>query len=209
MGESQRRGLQRIYQKAARQEDLPWFRPEPPAMLQKVVEERKLRRGRALDLGCGAGAYSIYLAKNGYDVTGVDYLPEAIGMAEGNAKKAGVTVRFVESDLLKWESDGAFDLVLDSGCLHSLSPSERPAYRKRLLLWMGNACDYVLVHFGRRHPLDWRPIGPRRRRRQQIVGEFEPELFLRVYDEETHLTPFPIGPKVLVASYWFRRASRA
>src|SRR5439155_2097835 len=121
------------------------------------------------------------LAKEGFDVTGIDYLPEAIAMAQAAAREQGVAARFVQSDLLSWESDGAFDLVLDSGCLHSLHPSERPAYRKRLLSWLGSAADYVLIHFGKRHPLDWRPIGPRRRRRQQIVNEFQPELLLRVY----------------------------
>lgn len=206
MAKSELRGLQKIYQQAKSPKDLPWYRPEPPEMLQRLVKERGARRGRALDLGCGAGANSIYLAKHGYDVTGVDYLPEAIKMAQAAAREDGATPKLVQADLLTWESDGMFDLVLDSGCLHSLSAGERPAYKKRLLGWLGHAADYLLIHFSKRHPLDWRPIGPRRRKRAQIVDEFHPELLLRIYAEDIHRTPFPIGPKVLISTYWFRRS---
>jgi cyclopropane fatty-acyl-phospholipid synthase-like methyltransferase len=175
-------------------------------MLQRVVRERGARRGRALDLGCGAGAYSIYLAQQGYQVTGVDYLAEPIRMAQESAQAQGASVRFIQADALTWESDGMFDLVLDSGCLHTLHPSERPAYRKRLLSWLNHAADYVLIHFGKRHPLDWRPVGPRRRGRAQIVDEFQNDVLLRVYAEEIHAAPLPVGPKVLIGSFWFRRA---
>lgn len=206
MGQSEQRGLQRLYEKAKSPRDLPWYRPEPPEMLQRVVRERGARRGRALDLGCGAGDYSIYLAQHGYQVTGIDYLPEPIRMAQENAQAQGVAVRFAQADVLTWESDGKFDLILDSGCLHSLHPSERPAYRARLLSLLNHAADYVLIHFGKRHLLDWRPVGPRRRARTQIVDELQHDLLLRVYAEEIHAAPFPVGPRVLIGSFWFRRA---
>jgi SAM-dependent methyltransferase len=205
MGKSELRGLQRVYARAKTPQDLPWYRPEPPEMLQRVVQERGARRGRALDLGCGAGDYSLYLARQGYEVTGVDTLPEPIRMAQESARGQGVSMRLVQGDVLTWESDGMFDLVLDSGCLHSLNPSERPAYHWRLLSWLNHAADYVLIHFGKRHPLDWRPMGPRRRWRAQVVDEFH-ELFLRAYSEDTRATPFPVGPRVRIGSYWFRRA---
>jgi SAM-dependent methyltransferase len=206
MGKSEQRGLQRIYERAKDPKDLPWYRPQPPEMLQRVVEERGARRGRALDLGCGTGAYSLYLAQRGYDVTGIDYLPEPIRIAQENTSRQELPMRFVQADVLTWESDGKFDLVLDSGCLHTLHPSERPAYRQKLVSWLNRAADYVLIHFGKRHLLDWRPMGPRRRARAQVVEELQPELLLRIYSEDIHLTPFPIGPKVLIGSYWFRRA---
>jgi SAM-dependent methyltransferase len=206
MAQSRRRALQRIYESAKREEDLPWYRAKPPAMLRKVVDERQARRGRALDVGCGTGAYSVYLAKLGYEVTGLDYLAEPLRIAQQKAQEEDVPVRFLQADVLTWEHDGAFDLVLDSGCLHTLPASERPAYRRQLLSWLGHAADYVLVHLARRHVLDWRPTGPRRRKREQIVREMEPELFLRLYSEEERDVPLPVGPTVRIASYWFRRA---
>ena len=204
-GSYQKRRFEQAYERARSARDLPWHREEPPEMLRRVVDERGGRRGRALDLGCGAGPNSIYLAQHGYEVTGIDFTPGAIAMAEAAAQAAAVAPRFLTADVLEWESDGVFDLVLDSGCLHSLPEKDRPAYRSKLLPWLGRAADYVLVHFGKRHPLDWRPIGPRRRRRGMVVKEFEPELFLRSYADEIQRTPFPIGPKVMIVSYWFKR----
>jgi 2-polyprenyl-3-methyl-5-hydroxy-6-metoxy-1,4-benzoquinol methylase len=37
----------------------------------------ELPAGKALDLGCGTGDSSIYLAQHGWTVTGVDYVPTA------------------------------------------------------------------------------------------------------------------------------------
>ncbi len=168
---------------------------EPPAMLLRVVEQRVSRRGRALDIGCGTGAHSVFLARQGYEVTAVDQSAAALRAAEEHAREQGVSVRFIESDILKWKVEGTFELVLDSGCLQSLPARDRAKYREKLVSWLGAAADYVLIHLGKRHPLDWWPRGPRRRTRAQIVSELEPDLFLRVYSEES--------PDV---SYWFRHA---
>jgi 2-polyprenyl-3-methyl-5-hydroxy-6-metoxy-1,4-benzoquinol methylase len=51
----------------------PWERSDPPPELIALVEgEDASPAGKALDLGCGAGAQSVYLATKGWDVTGVD-----------------------------------------------------------------------------------------------------------------------------------------
>ena len=72
-------------------EDIPWNITEPPKTLVDLVGTGKVRPGRALDLGCGAGNYAIYLAGQGFDVTGVDLSPAAIKMAEENRRKKGVS----------------------------------------------------------------------------------------------------------------------
>ncbi|MDQ4045638.1 MAG: class I SAM-dependent methyltransferase, partial [Chloroflexota bacterium] len=68
--------------------------------------------GRALDLGCGDGTNSIMLARHGWAVTGIDISEEAIRKARAAAAEAGVDVRFVQADMLEWEPDGEFDLVI-------------------------------------------------------------------------------------------------
>ena len=57
--------------------------------------------GRALDLGCGTGTSSLALAKAGWQVTGVDFVPRAIRIARAKAKAAGVSVDFRVGDVTR------------------------------------------------------------------------------------------------------------
>ncbi len=64
-----------FYRKAAAPEDLPWHSDKPARFLVGAVARRKAA-GKALDLGCGTGGFSVYLAKQGYAVTGLDFIPK-------------------------------------------------------------------------------------------------------------------------------------
>jgi SAM-dependent methyltransferase len=78
-----------------------------------VGEVSSLPPGRALDLACGEGQNSIWLATLGWTVTGVDYSTVAIEKARSRAAHDGVEVEFVCADLLEFRPDaGAFDLVI-------------------------------------------------------------------------------------------------
>ena len=46
-------------------------------MLAKAVATRQAK-GRALDVGCGAGVFSVWLAQHGYAVTALDLFPDVI-----------------------------------------------------------------------------------------------------------------------------------
>ncbi|NCC35358.1 MAG: methyltransferase domain-containing protein, partial [Chloroflexia bacterium] len=67
--------LQRRYQ----ERNLPWDLPLPPPEI--VTLAATLPPGRALDLGCGVGRTCIHLAAAGWEVDGVDFVPEAITLA--------------------------------------------------------------------------------------------------------------------------------
>ena len=197
-----------LYGRAGDPEDLPWHRDEPPALLQEVLASRS-GGGRALDIGCGSGVFAVHLARQGFQVTGVDFVADAIRMSRERAAAAGVELELVEADVLAWEPRAEFDLVLDRGCLHMLDASDAPTYRDRLLGWLAPGADYVLDHFLKRHRLDWRPIGPRRWSDEQVRGLFEPELELTRHERELLQVPPPVGPRVLMGSYWFSRAAGA
>ena len=70
--------------------------------------------GRALDAGCGAGAEAIWLASQGWRVTGADLSSAALGLAASRAQEQGVSelVQWVEADLSTWTPTVPFDLVM-------------------------------------------------------------------------------------------------
>ena len=68
--------------------------------------------GRALDVGCGEGADAIWLARAGWQVTGVDVSKVALERAAAGAREAAVTVEWVCADIVTLRlSPGAYDLV--------------------------------------------------------------------------------------------------
>jgi SAM-dependent methyltransferase len=81
------------------------------------ISDAGIAPGRAVDLGCGEGGDAIWLARQGWTVTGVDISPTAVARAQGAATEAGLTaeqVRFVAHDLSTWEPEGEIDLVTAS-----------------------------------------------------------------------------------------------
>ena len=193
-----------FYRKAKSPTDLPWHRDDPDGFIVEAVEARA-KPGRALDLGCGTGVFSVWLAKKGYDVTGLDFVPRAIEMSRERAEAAGVQVNLVNTDLLSWTAPGQFDVIVDSGCLHSLIGGNVCRYKEQLMRWLAPQGDYLLGHFGKRHLLDWRPIGPKRRTREQLVRLFAPELEVVRHEQSETAVPLPIGPIVQGHAFWFRR----
>jgi cyclopropane fatty-acyl-phospholipid synthase-like methyltransferase len=197
--------MQRFYHLAqGSPERLPWHRAVPPEILIAAAETRRPGE-RALDVGCGAGGFAVWLAARGLQVTGVDLFAEATAMARAAATARGVTIECVCGDLFDFAPDRPFDLILDSGCLHSLVGGTVASYRRRVLDWLAPGGDYVLEHWGKRHALDWRPVGPRRRSPSSITRIFAPDLELLRTDVTDFAAPLPFGPTVRGIGYWFGR----
>lgn len=81
---------------------------------QLVAEVARLSPGAALDLGCGEGGDVIWLAQQGWDVTGADFSTNALARTTAHAEQAGVNarVRTWQVDARAFEADGrTFDLV--------------------------------------------------------------------------------------------------
>ena len=72
-------------------------RSSPFSLLEQMIE--RLPRGRALDVACGAGRNALFLAAHGYEVEAVDGSPEALRLAEEQARARALAVRWTEADL--------------------------------------------------------------------------------------------------------------
>lgn len=130
--------------------NLPWDTGRPSSELQTVVSQHGIQPCRALDVGCGTGTNSVWLAQQGFDVTGVDVAPLAVERAEKRAQDAGVTAQFMVADVLNLpELGGPFAFFFDRGCYHAVrraAPDRyAPAVARRLapgargLILAGNA----------------------------------------------------------------------
>ncbi len=80
---------------------------------------------RALDIGCGTGTNVVTLAQAGWQVTGIDFAPQAVKKARAKVRRAGLSadLRVGDATQLKGIS-GPFDLALDIGCFHGLGPGK-------------------------------------------------------------------------------------
>ena len=122
---SPRKQMQFLYRRAAGPDDFPWHEDKPSRLLEEAIASRPTK-GRALDLGCGSGFYTVHLAQQGFEVTGVDFVPDAIAMARERATAAGVAVELVEADVLEWESPSRSSWCSTAECSTSCGPATWP-----------------------------------------------------------------------------------
>jgi len=74
----------------------------------------------ALDLGCGEGQDLAYLAESGYRATGMDFAENAIRKAQRLLAMRGLAAATQQVNLLQWQSDQQYDLVLACNSLQFL-----------------------------------------------------------------------------------------
>ena len=109
---------------------IPWNLEAPPQLLVELVESERVLPCEAVDLGCGAGNYAVWLASRGFRMTGIDISPKAIELAGQLAVNKGVECRFIAADLTgdPDEFDRSFDFAYDWEVLHHVFPEDREKY---------------------------------------------------------------------------------
>jgi SAM-dependent methyltransferase len=132
----------------------PWDGHPIASSLRDLVEgtadSPALSPGSALDVGCGTGDTSLYLAQHGWQVTGVDFVRNAIEKARAKADAAKVTVDLRQSDATRLSSEGVgtgFDLIVDNGCLHGMSAEDRANYVREITAVAAPDARLLLVEF--------------------------------------------------------------
>ena len=131
----------------------------PDAALPAWQAEGLLPRGHgasALDVGCGLGRNSTWLAAQGFTVTGIDISPYAVETARSRTARSGDAasgasgsgpdyglVDFVREPV----AGGPFDFVYDSGCFHHLAPHRRISYMEALSTALASGGVYGICTF--------------------------------------------------------------
>lgn len=103
---------------------------------------------RALELGCGGGQNSIWLARRGVECDAIDISAEQLRHARALARKEGVEVRFLKSPLERWPArfSGPYDLVHSSHALEFVDDPAAVVRRAAAVLVPGGALVVSTVH---------------------------------------------------------------
>ncbi|MCO4782732.1 MAG: class I SAM-dependent methyltransferase [Candidatus Cloacimonetes bacterium] len=79
----------------------------------------------ALELGCGTGPGSCFLANLGFIVDGIDISMTAVEVAREQAKKRNLNIKYNQSDICKDKlQKNKYDLIVDAHCMHCIATQQ-------------------------------------------------------------------------------------
>jgi len=138
-------------------EELPWELGRPREVLVRAIESGKVKPGKALDICCGAGTNTVYMARKGFKVTGLDISSQAIKYARQKARRAGVEMRFIVGNTLDFPfEDEEFDFIFDMGCFHHILIQDREKFIEGVCrILKRDKGQYLLVCFSSRNGSAW------------------------------------------------------
>jgi SAM-dependent methyltransferase len=185
----------------------PWDQEHVPSELAAIVTgPSALSPGSALDVGCGTGTQAVYLAENGWQVTAVDAVAQALAQGRRRTEVAGVAVRWVLGDvtlLSRLDLAGGFTLVHDRGCFHDLADGARDAYVQGVSSLAAPGATFLLMAFARRPRRFGMPPGASEEEIRKRFGSA-----WEMVSVQSDSGPDPHGPMRNVPRIWYRLRRR-
>jgi len=158
-------------------QDIPPWEIGTPQPAMAALLNRYPPTGPILDMGCGSGDLSIYLAQLGYQVLGIDFVEKAIANAREKATaltlNATRSLDFQVADALRPSLlQRQFGAVADSGFFHLFDSEQCDRLADQVLQILLPGGHYYLHEFSVEFPV---PNMPRRIDAQEIQERFTPD----------------------------------
>ena len=124
-----------------------WKTEEPQKELVEAIESAWFQKGqRVIDIGCGNGEVSRWLAEQGFPVLGIDYSAAAIDncrrLSAGQGKPISFEVADLCDDALRLDPAPA---LIDRGCFHRIAENARPVYVRNIARATVPSGHYLLL----------------------------------------------------------------
>jgi SAM-dependent methyltransferase len=158
-------------------QDIPPWDIGAPQPAMSALLKKYPPTGPILDLGCGSGDLSIYLAQLGYQVTGIDFVEKAVANAREKAaslsSEVARLVDFQVADALRPSLlQRQFGAIVDSGFFHLFDPEQCDRLEEEVARCLLLGGRYYLHEFDIEFPIS---SMPRQINAEELQRRFTPE----------------------------------
>jgi SAM-dependent methyltransferase len=131
-----------------KEKPIPFFKNIADENLISYFYRKLIKQGKALDIGCGNGRNSFYLAQRGMEANGIDFSKTSIEWGKQIVKEQSIKVNFLCQSIFEFQDKPeSFDFIYDSGCLHHIKPHRRNQYLKTILKYLKPDGYFAMVCF--------------------------------------------------------------
>lgn len=169
------------WQRRYETDDTPWDSGRVDPELRRFTESSEPNvpapGSRAIELGCGTGTNAVYLAERGFEVTAIDFAPQAIQRALARAAQTTFAKplkapTFVRADVTKLDAvEGPFDFLFDRACYHCVRRAGGLGGYMATVRRLLPSGSRLLVIAG--NPDDGTVGGPPKVSAAELIGDFE------------------------------------
>jgi cyclopropane fatty-acyl-phospholipid synthase-like methyltransferase len=137
-----------------KKDNTAWESDKPTPYVIDCLNDGLIKKSDSvIDIGCGFGRNSNWLATQGIDVTAINIDKQEITHAKNRAKELVVTLNYILSDFLKYDNKGKlFDVALDLGCSHMLSTPDQYLFEKKAATMVKTGGLLIYFGFSKNHP---------------------------------------------------------
>ncbi len=179
-------GKSEYFDKAYRAPITLWGDVRIPEELKDIVETYKPKT--SLELGCGLGRFSAFMARQGIKATGVDFSPVAVEKAKKRVANNEHKPTFIAGDVTNLEMiTEQFDVSFDVGCFHCLDEDDQQKYVSEI---------YRLLKPGAAHLL-WTMDHAR----SDIM--LNPNYIAKVFENHFQLVNSKSSRRRIISSHWY------